>query len=290
MEPERKFLGVWIPREIWLDNDLSLAEKCLLIEICSLHENDSCWATNQWFANFFNLSKRTISRMISSLQEKNYIDVILIYEDGTKQIKKRILRPYLKVTTKKDERVDKMTYPHDKTVVTPHDKSGVDNNIYINNINNNIDNSTSIHEDNHTTQKEKTYSTHSKDVSDTFSLKILKTQIRNCYQKLDTEIYFSLEEIYAIVDCFMGKHQANMDIQHPKLSNGTIIDILENISTCWHSDGRRFDIGIENYPDMIDFYFTQDFAGNQYGKCDYSIAHFMLGADIRANCFYKTSY
>jgi hypothetical protein len=35
----RKFKGVWIPKDLWLDKDLSMHEKCLLIEIDSL-DND----------------------------------------------------------------------------------------------------------------------------------------------------------------------------------------------------------------------------------------------------------
>ena len=32
----RDFKGVWIPKEIWLNPDLTLVEKCLLVEIDSL--------------------------------------------------------------------------------------------------------------------------------------------------------------------------------------------------------------------------------------------------------------
>ena len=32
---EREFKGVWIPKEVWLNNELSLVEKALLAEIDS---------------------------------------------------------------------------------------------------------------------------------------------------------------------------------------------------------------------------------------------------------------
>ena len=33
MDNKREFLGIWIPKEIWLNKNLSITEKCLLAEI-----------------------------------------------------------------------------------------------------------------------------------------------------------------------------------------------------------------------------------------------------------------
>lgn len=87
---ERDFKGVWIPKEIWLDDDLSWIEKMLLVEIDSLATLEKgCFATNEYLANFFNLSKDRISKLISSLKAKGYIEVKMIYNGDTKQIVKR---------------------------------------------------------------------------------------------------------------------------------------------------------------------------------------------------------
>ncbi|MDN6167642.1 MAG: helix-turn-helix domain-containing protein, partial [Lactococcus lactis] len=72
---ERAFKGIWIPKEIWLDKDLNWVEKILLVEIDSLDNDEGCWASNGYFADFFNLSKNRISILISSLSKKGYISV-----------------------------------------------------------------------------------------------------------------------------------------------------------------------------------------------------------------------
>ena len=87
---EREFKGVWIPKEIWLDDNLTWSEKMLLVEIDSLSTLEKgCIATNEYLSNFFNLSKDRISKLISSLKAKGYIEVKLIYNGDTKQIIKR---------------------------------------------------------------------------------------------------------------------------------------------------------------------------------------------------------
>lgn len=87
---EREFKGVWIPKEIWLDDNLTWSEKMLLVEIDSLSTLEKgCITTNEYLSNFFNLSKDRISKLISSLKAKGYIEVKLIYNGDTKQIIKR---------------------------------------------------------------------------------------------------------------------------------------------------------------------------------------------------------
>jgi len=87
----RDFKGVWIPKEIWLSEELNLQEKCLLVEIDSLSSLGQCFATNEHFAKFLGLSKDRISKMISGLKLKNFVEVILIYKKGSKEIEKRII-------------------------------------------------------------------------------------------------------------------------------------------------------------------------------------------------------
>jgi len=69
----RDFKGVWIPREIWLDEGLSMTEKCLLTEIHSLDNENGCFASIEYFASFLCVSKVTISRAISKLEISGYI-------------------------------------------------------------------------------------------------------------------------------------------------------------------------------------------------------------------------
>ena len=91
----RDFKGVWIPKEIWLDQKLSWMEKLLLVEIDSLDNEKGCFASNAYFGEFFNLSNSRISEMISSLVSKGYVTTFLLY-DG-KQVKQRILTPTIPI-------------------------------------------------------------------------------------------------------------------------------------------------------------------------------------------------
>jgi hypothetical protein len=86
----RDFKGVWIPKEIWIDKDLTWMEKLLLVEINSLDNADGCYASNQYFGDFFNLSTSRISEIVNSLVEKKYITSTLIYEGL--QVKMRVLK------------------------------------------------------------------------------------------------------------------------------------------------------------------------------------------------------
>ena len=72
---KRNFKGVWIPKAIWLNTELSIMEKCLLTEIDSLDNEFGCIAGNKHFADFFGVSPRQISKYISRLEDKKLIKI-----------------------------------------------------------------------------------------------------------------------------------------------------------------------------------------------------------------------
>jgi hypothetical protein len=87
----RAFKGIWIPAEIWLNPDLSITEKVMLVEIESLQDPvRGCYASNAYFAKFFGLSTSQVSRVITSLARLGFVDVKLIYAE--KQITERQIR------------------------------------------------------------------------------------------------------------------------------------------------------------------------------------------------------
>ena len=89
----RDFRGIWIPRHIWLDKNLKPIEKILLAEIESLGGlHDGCFASNQYFADFLDLSKDRTSKLISGLKNKGYITVELSYKEGSYEVDKRIIK------------------------------------------------------------------------------------------------------------------------------------------------------------------------------------------------------
>lgn len=71
----RDFKGVWIPKEIWLSDQLSLMEKVLFVEIHSLDNEHGCYASNRYFAEFFGISERQIRTYIASLKENGFVTV-----------------------------------------------------------------------------------------------------------------------------------------------------------------------------------------------------------------------
>ena len=72
----RDFKGVWIPKEIWLSEDLSMIEKGILTEIASLDNENHCIAGNDYFAEFCQCSVTTVTRAIKHLIELNYIEQV----------------------------------------------------------------------------------------------------------------------------------------------------------------------------------------------------------------------
>lgn len=75
---ERRFDGVWIPREIWLSSELSAIEKVVLTEIRSLDGKNGCFASNEYIAEFCQCSTRTVSRAISHLVSLGYIETRMV--------------------------------------------------------------------------------------------------------------------------------------------------------------------------------------------------------------------
>lgn len=75
MNEERDFKGVWIPKEIWLNEELTLLEKAIYVEIDSLDNNNHCYASNEYFAEFCGCSESAITKAIKHLKELNMIEV-----------------------------------------------------------------------------------------------------------------------------------------------------------------------------------------------------------------------
>ena len=86
----RDFKGIWIPKEIWLNNNLKLIEKIFLVEIDSLDNEDGCYASNKYFAEFFGITKGRCSQVISALQDKKLINIH--FERDGKVITHRIIK------------------------------------------------------------------------------------------------------------------------------------------------------------------------------------------------------
>jgi len=117
-----------IPANVRYAKDLTPNAKLLYAEITALSQKDgTCWASNKYFANLYNVSTVTVSRWVSSLVEKGFVERKITYFVGTKQIDKRYLQLCYEGINNNDK--------------TPINKIVKDNNTSINNTSiNNISN------------------------------------------------------------------------------------------------------------------------------------------------------
>ena len=70
----RDFKGVWIPKEIWLNEELTLLEKIIFVEIDSLDNENHCTAGNDYFATFCNCSESKVTKAIKKLKDLDMIE------------------------------------------------------------------------------------------------------------------------------------------------------------------------------------------------------------------------
>lgn len=73
---QRDFKGIWISKEIWLDKRLSAVDKIVYAEIDSLDDGEGCFASNEYLAEFCQVSVPTLVRAIAKLKELGYISQI----------------------------------------------------------------------------------------------------------------------------------------------------------------------------------------------------------------------
>lgn len=94
---ESNLKGLWIPYEILTNEKLSDKEKYLYSLILFFSKNDGfCTITNKYLASIVNLSDTRVSKLISSLAKKKYVQVITNFQDTTRQIINRKIIPLVK--------------------------------------------------------------------------------------------------------------------------------------------------------------------------------------------------
>lgn len=100
---ERDFKGIWIPKEIWLDDRLTALEKVILAEIDSLDADEygGCIASNEYLAEFCKCSANKVALAVSKLKELGYIELVS-FDGRTRKLKSR-LRENQKQTLKKSK-------------------------------------------------------------------------------------------------------------------------------------------------------------------------------------------
>ncbi len=84
MNEHRGFYAI-IPAIVRYDNQLNGNAKLLYGELTALaNERGYCWATNQYFASLYNVSKRTIISWMKQLEKRKYIKIQVFYKPDSK--------------------------------------------------------------------------------------------------------------------------------------------------------------------------------------------------------------
>ena len=96
---EREFKGIWIPAEIWLNNQLTATEKFILAEIDSLDNEKGCTASNEYLAEFCQCGITKVSTGITKLIEMGYIE-IKSFDGRTRILKSRLSKSERQTYTK----------------------------------------------------------------------------------------------------------------------------------------------------------------------------------------------
>jgi len=70
----KAFEGLWIPREVFVMEGLTLNQKVIYAMIQNLSSDQPCYASNHYIGKILNISERQISRQISLLKNLGCID------------------------------------------------------------------------------------------------------------------------------------------------------------------------------------------------------------------------
>lgn len=117
---------VVIPASVRYCKALKSNEKLIFGEItCLCNQKGYCWASNNYFADLFQISNRTVSRYINNLKDQDFITVNII-RDAKNMVVKRIIKIV-------NYEIDKTVYTSGKNCLTPIDKTVQYNNTSINN-------------------------------------------------------------------------------------------------------------------------------------------------------------
>lgn len=125
---ERDFKGIWIPKEIWLDNRLNALEKMILMEIDSLDTDEKgCYATNDYIAEFCQCTSKKVSLAVKKLIELEYIELVKF--DG----RRRVIKSRVEKSSNQPRKKFQADWKKSQSIY--NDKRNIERNIEINNNN-----------------------------------------------------------------------------------------------------------------------------------------------------------
>lgn len=279
----RDFKGIWLPKEIWLDDELNATDKIIFAEIDSLdvEESEGCYASNEYLANFCKCSITKVSTSISKLIGLGYIRVAKT--DGRKRWLKTSLskfesqplkneKPEIQEVKESNISSNKGDKNNDKNSIKYafSDKSSKEEDMYA-----------SVSEKQEVEQKPKKKS---RFIPKNYTEEQLREHIRPTIKENFRKIEFENELghipdgeklIEDITVEFFRQYEENMGIKHNMLPDKSYINVIR-MFVCSTGELREY-FDLETYELLIKHYFDTDF--NRYGKYDGEVtlclSHFM---------------
>ena len=118
------FKGVWIPKAVFLIDDLTLHQKIILSMVLNLSSDKPCIATNNYIGEILSISPNRVSVHLNNLKKMDYLDIKLVRND-LKQITKRIIAPTPALRKRLEGIVETDNYPiveTDKGIIKSYNK------------------------------------------------------------------------------------------------------------------------------------------------------------------------
>ena len=281
----RDFKGVWIPKQVFLDERLNAIEKIILIEIDSLDAEDSegCYASNEYLANFCKCSTTKVSTSISKLIKLGYLYVSK--NDG----RKRYLKSRLSNSESQNFKKSEPALPEMKESNNSEEYSR-------DKINSNIDSPTELKEEEKNTfhSNEWFNSQHIKNMlteeniqytpidRKSFNWSAFKNQVSVRIEELGyTTSPYTTNRFLVVSKYFFKRYEERTRKPHIKINQDALDNILDKFGFGPNPDYFQ-NVEIETYMKVIDEYFGTSFS--EY--TDHHYSHFMSGY-IRKNLLMK---
>lgn len=292
----RDFKGIWLPKEIWLDDDLNATDKIIFAEIDSLDVEDSegCFASNEYLSNFCKCSVTKVSTSISKLIELGYVKVVKT--DGRKRWLKTSLSKFESQPIKNgNPEIQEMK---DSNIPSNKDDENSDKNSVkytledVKRPSSKVDMYASVPEKHKAVPPKKQNRYIPPDYTEEQLIEHIRPTIEGNLKNVQEDCGMEYnpkraDDIVEIVTDFFEQYREKTGHRHKILPDATLINIMYqyfNPPEClWDRNDPS------TYSAMIEKYLDANFnaRGGYDGEINLSISHFMSDA-IRENCYHRS--
>lgn len=269
-EYPRDFKGIFIPKEIWLDDELSAIDKFILAEIDSLDVDggEGCYASNEYLSKFCKCSVTKVSTSISKLIELGYVRVAK--SNGRKRFLKVCLSKFESQPIKKcksDYQKMKQSNIDNNIVDEYSDKYSVKNKtLPIGRDDKNFSLSDEREKPKPQTAKERYLDKKANE------LKMQGRMLTIAHDKFDKE---TADEVFNGLCYYLTKYTEKTNLIHPILTDNTLTEIITKLGTFQTDYGDKIVDCPNLIQDMIDEFFNTDFGSRTGQKTNWNLPHFM---------------